>query len=158
MSGSGLLAELGTAAQRPEATRRMTKLGYRDLDAFSPYPIEAVKGGVSLRRSPIALLMFGGGVLGAVLGYGLQWWTNGVDYPLNVGGFPAHSPPAFIPPTFETMALSSLRSPGSSASSTPSGLPRLWHPVFEVDGFERATVDWFFLVGRRGRCAVRRGP
>lgn len=144
MSGSGLLAELGTAAQLAEATRRMTKLGYRDLDAFSPYPIEAVEEALQLRRSPIALLMFGGGVLGAVLGYGLQWWTNGVDYPLNVGGFPAHSPPAFIPPTFETMVLFAALA-GFFGLFHLIGLPRLWHPVFEVDGFERATVDRFFL-------------
>ncbi|MCK6547749.1 DUF3341 domain-containing protein [Myxococcota bacterium] len=144
MSSTGVLAELGTAAQLTEATRRMKRLGYRRLDAFAPYPVDAVEEALQVRRSPLGLYMLAGGITGLVVGYGIQWWTNGVDYPLNVGGFPPHSPPAFIPPTFETVVLFAALA-GFFGLFALIGLPRLWHPLFEVEGFERATVDRFFL-------------
>jgi hypothetical protein len=92
------------------------------------------------------------GLTGAAVGYLIQFWTKAIDYPINVGGRPDDSAPAFIPITFETAIL-------FGALSTFFGLlwlcrlPRLWHPVFEVEGFERTTTDRFWLcVDRTDPC------
>jgi hypothetical protein len=76
-----------------------------------------------------------------------------VDYPLNVGGRPYHSAPAFIPITFE-MAVLFAATAALVSAIVLGGLPRLWHPVFEVDGFERATIDRFWLAVCAGDAAI----
>ena len=62
-----------------------------------------------------------------------------------MGARPAHAPLAFIPITFETTVLAA----GLAAFCLVfilCRLPRLWSPEFSVDGFERASVDRFFLA------------
>lgn len=140
----GLLAELGSPEHLTEAVRTLRRLGYRRLDAFTPYPVEEVEEALHLPTSPIAPIVFFAGLLGAVVGYAVQWWTSAIDYPLNVGGFPPHSPPAFIPATFETTILFASIAAFLSVFVLAQ-LPRWWHPMFEVEGFDRATVDRFFV-------------
>ena len=85
------------------------------------------------------------GLLGAVVSYAVQWYADAWSYPLNIGGRPAHAVTAFIVPTFEGTIL-------SAALATFVGLlvilrlPRPWKPVFEVEGFERATIDRFWVA------------
>lgn len=140
----GLLVELGTPEQLTDAVRRLRRLGYKRLDTFTPFPLDDVEEALHLPESPVAPIVFVAGLLGAAAGYLVQWWTAAVDYPLDVGGFPPHSAPAFIPATFETMILFASVAAFLSVFVLAQ-LPRWWHPLFEVEGFDRATVDRFFL-------------
>jgi hypothetical protein len=140
----GLLAEFESPEALLEGARRIAQMGLTHVDAFTPYPVPDLDRVLSIRRSRIPRWVLAGGVLGCSFAYFFQWWISVVDYPLNVGGRPLHSAPAFIPITFETTVLfASLTAFG--AWLVYSGLPAPWHPVFEVAGFERASVDRFWL-------------
>lgn len=140
----GLLAEFATGEALHQAAARLRDGGFERLDAFTPYPLhdlEAILGG---REKNVTRLAGAAAFVGAALGYFLQWLMNAYLYPLDVGGRPPHSPLAFLLATFETGVLF-----GGVAAFLAvlglSGLPRLWRPIFEIDGFERASVDRFWL-------------
>src|SRR5438128_24869 len=101
----GLMAEFKTPEGILEATRRAHAAGYRKMDAYTPYPIEGLAEGLDLRATRVPFVVLLGGLVGAAGGYFLQWWAAAYDYPLNVGGKPYHSWPAFIPVTFELTVL-----------------------------------------------------
>jgi hypothetical protein len=140
----GVMAEFGSAEELLHAVARLREMGLRKLEAYTPYPIRALEPLLEIKRSFIPKVVLAMALLGAVSAYALQWWCAAVAYPLDVGGRPYHSGPAFIPITFETgvlfAALTSFFLPLVLA-----GLPRLHHPVFEVDGFESASVDGYWV-------------
>jgi hypothetical protein len=139
------MAEFSNPEALVAAIRALRADGYRRLDAYLPLPDRAVEEALALPKSPLAWFVLGGGLLGAAIAYLGMWWTNAVDYPLNVGSRPAHAMPAFVPITFELTVLFA----GLAAFfgwAWLCRLPRLWHPVFEVEGFERASVDGYFLA------------
>jgi hypothetical protein len=140
----GILVEFATPEALTMATRRLKALGYKRLDAFTPYPVKEVIEELT-PRSPIAAIMLIAGLSGAALAYVIQYWCNGVDYPINVGGRPLNSAPAFIPITFETAVLSASVI-GFVALLALCRLPRLYSPVFEIPGFDRVTTDRFWLA------------
>ncbi len=82
--------------------------------------------------------------LGAATGYFIQWYMVAFDFPINVGGRPPHSAPAFIPVTFELGVLFSALAIFFGLFVL-WGMPRLHHPTFEVEGFRSATVDGLWL-------------
>jgi hypothetical protein len=139
----GLLAEFETAERVESAARHLRAAGYRHLEAYTPYPVDAVNRALG-RRTRIGLAVLAGGLAGAAGGYFLQWYLMAVDYPINVGGRPLHSWPAFIPVTFELMVLTASIV-GVVALFVRNGLPRPHHPLFAVDMFARASQDRFFL-------------
>jgi hypothetical protein len=145
MATRHVLAEFRDEAALLAAARRMRALGHRRLDAHSPFPVHGIDEALGLRPSPVPLIALVAGVLGATGGYVMQWWMNGVDYPINVGNRPPHSPPANIPITFETGVLlaSICIVIGLIALA---GLPRLYHPAFEVEAFRTASVDGLWLA------------
>ncbi len=141
----GLMAEFQGPDALAAAIRALRDEGYRRLDAYLPLPHRAVEEALALPKSPLAWFVLGGGLLGATVAYVGMWWTNAVDYPLNIGSRPAHAMPAFIPITFELTVLFA----GLAAFfgwAWLCRLPRLWHPVFEIEGFERASIDGYFLA------------
>ena len=150
-----MMAEFASGPALLDGIRALRELGVSRFDAFTPYEVPGLQEMLGVRRSRltwIALavgLVFGGGA------YLLQWWINVVDYPLNIGGRPYHSAPAFIPITFEMTVLFASAAALISAIVL-GGLPRLWHPVFEVAGFERATIDRFWLAVGAGDTALDR--
>ncbi len=85
-----------------------------------------------------------GGGLGT---FALEWYSAVFDYPINVGGRPTVSWPAFLPPAIE-MTLVGAAVFGVIAMLIHSGLPRLHHPLFDVKAFERGSNDRFFLLLR----------
>jgi hypothetical protein len=141
----GLVGELDSPERLLAAVRALRARGFTRLDAYGPFPVAGLESALHLPRSGIGWIVFPIAMAGAATAYLIQWWTNAVDYPLNVGGRPPHAAPAFVPITFEmgvlTAALSAIL-----LALVFSGLPRLHHPLFELEGFERATVDRFFVV------------
>ena len=142
MRTGGVVAEFTAPGQIVAAAAAIARAGFRSVESYAPYPIEGLIEG-RRPRSPLYALIFG--LLGAFLAYGIQWWVNLRGYPLNVGGFPLHSAPAFIPITFETAILFAA---GAVFFGTliHLRLPQLHHPLFDVAGFERASVDRYFLA------------
>lgn len=141
---AGLLAEFETPEALTAAVVRLRELGYQKLDTFTPYPVKPALEALDLPRSRVSLIALIAGLCGASGAYFLEWWMNAYDYPINVGGRPPHSAPAFIPITFEMGVLFA----GFTAFICVfafSRLPRLNHPIFEVEGFESATIDRFWL-------------
>lgn len=141
---TGLLAEFEDAEALLHAAKELEKRGYRGLDAFAPYPVKGLDEALGLPRSTLTWKVLPLAVLGAVTGYFVQWFCNGFDYPLNVGGRPLHSAPAWIPITFETTVLFASIF-GVIIGLSLMGLPRLYRPLFDVPDFRRATMDRFFL-------------
>lgn len=139
---SWLLAEFATADELGRAYERLRREGYTRLDTWTPYPSKSLVK--TLPESIVPYVMLVGGLLGGGFGYLLQWWINERAFRINVGGRPLHSAPAFIPITFESAVLAASLA-GFFGLLWASGLPRLHHPLFEVDGFERASVDRFWL-------------
>lgn len=144
MTDVDLVAEYEGPDALVAAIERLQQAGIERLEAFTPHIIEEVQVLLDRPRAGVPHWCFAGGAAGAAAGYAIQWWTNAVSYPLNVGARPLLSAPAWIPATFEGAVL------GASLGAVISllaycGLPRLWHPLFEVEGFERASVDRFFL-------------
>ncbi len=141
----GLMAEFDTAKDLSAACHKSFGAGYRQQDAFSPYPIEEVSEALGHHHSRVPLIMLCGGIVGALVGFGLQYVTSVYLYPLNVGGRPLNSWPAFIPVTFEiTILLAGLFAVVGMFAL--NGLPRPHHPVFNVRRFAaHASTDKFFL-------------
>ena len=141
----GLLAEFDTPTELVTAARKARAEGYRVMDAYSPFPIEELAEALHFhdRRLPLVVLL--GGLFGGVAGYALEYWTSIIDYPLNVGGKPFNSWPAFIPITFECTILCAALAAVLGMLAL-NKLPQPYHPVFNAPNFALATRDRFFLV------------
>ena len=140
----GLMAEFHEPGDLVEAAERAHVEGYRRLDAYSPYPIEALAEALHMHRSRLPLLVLAGGIVGFFAGFGLQYWVSVIEYPLNIGGKPLNSWPAFIAPTFETTILFAALTAVLGMLAL-NGLPEPYHPVFNVPSFALATRDKFFI-------------
>ncbi len=140
----GLMAEFENPSDLVAAARQAREAGYAKLDAYTPYPIEALTEALDLhdRKLPVLVLVFG--ILGGLAGYALCWWTSVIAYPLNVGGKPFHSVPAFVVPTFETTILFAAVAAVLGMLAL-NGLPMPYHPVFNTPRFALASRDRFFL-------------
>jgi Protein of unknown function (DUF3341) len=141
----GLMAEFDTPTALVEAARETLAAGYKKIDAYSPFPIEELGEAIGFHRNNVPLVVLIGGILGGLSGYLMQYWISAVSYPINVGGRPYHSWPAFIVVTFEMTILFA----GISAvfgMLALNGLPMPYHPVFNVPRFAFATKDRFFLI------------
>lgn len=143
-TGAGFLLEFDSAEALLAGIEKVRGLGYRPTDAYTPYPMHGIEEALGMRRSRIPRLMGLAALLGASGAYALQWFFNVYNYPLNVGGRPPHMSSAFIPVTFE-MGILFAGFAAVLGTILLAGLPRLWHPVFEIEGFERATIDRFWL-------------
>lgn len=140
---AGLAAEFETPEALLDAAEKMTAAGYRHTDAFTPFPVHGMNEALAQPRSRIARLMLLGGILGFCTGIGLQYWVSVVAYPHNIGGRPFFSWPSFIPVIFEcTVLFTGLT--GFFSMLFLNGLPRSYHPMFNIQGFERATTDRFY--------------
>ena len=139
------MAEFDNAGALIEAANRARLAGYRRMDAYSPIPVEDLNEALGLKRTRLPLLVLIGGICGGLGGYGLEYWTSVIAYPMNVGGRPFHSWPQFIPVTFETTVLGAALSAFVGMWAL-NGLPQPYHPVFNAPAFVRASRDRFFLV------------
>ena len=140
----GLVAEFETPTDLVNACKAAYAEGYREMDAYSPYPIEEASEAIGFHKSAVPLVVLTGGILGGLSGFLLQYWINVIAYPLNIGGKPFNSWPAFVVPTFEmTILFAGLC--GMFGMFALNGLPRPYHPLFHVDQFSKVTRNRFFL-------------
>lgn len=140
----GVMAEFATPEALIAAARKVKQEGFTRVEAYTPYPIEEVSE-VLGHRTRLPLIVLCGGLLGMLGGYLLQYWTQVIEYPMNIGGRPFHSWPAFIVPTFETTILGAALSAVFGMIAL-NGLPQPYHPVFNVPRFAHASRDRYFLV------------
>lgn len=141
----GILAEFDSPEQLLAAARAAREDGFRDVQAYTPFPIEELTEFVTVRRRHwVPAIVLIGGILGGLTGFLMQVYAAGVSYPLNIGGRPLFSWPSFIPITFELTVLGAALA-GVLGMLVLNGLPRPFHPVFTVPEFRRATDDKFFL-------------
>jgi len=139
-----LLAEFATPETLLAAARRARDAEMTGLDAHTPFPVEGLAEALGLGPTRLRLAMLLGGIGGGILSYAMQWYSAVIDYPLNAGGRPLHSWPAFLVPAFEGTVFGAALT-GIVGFLIATGLPRLHHPVFAAHGFGRASQDRFFL-------------
>ena len=139
-----VLAKFATSDALLEATRKIREAGQGELDTHTPYPIHGLEKALGLGRPLIPTIVLGGAIAGAFIAYSMIYFMNVLDWPINIGNRPAHSPPANIPITFELAVLLA----GSSSFFgffTLARLPKPYHPVFQSESFRQASIDGFFL-------------
>lgn len=141
----GLLAEFPDGEALADAVRAARAEGLRRLDAFTPYPVEEVQHALELPPSPLPRLVLAGGAIGGSGVFALEWWSSVVAYPMDVGGRPLFSWPAFVVPAFEGTILGAALA-AVLGTFVLARLPMPYHPVFHVERFERASRDAFFLL------------
>ena len=140
----GMMAEFDNPTDLVHAAKGAFDAGYRKMDAYSPFPIDEASEALGFHKSRVPLIVLLGGLLGGSSGFALQYWINVISYPLNIGGKPWDSWPAFIVPTYE-MTILFAGVCGMFGMFALNGLPMPYHPVFNVDRFSMVTRDKFFL-------------
>jgi len=140
----GVMGEFSTPEDLLAATKKAREAGYKHVEAYTPFPVEGLSEAVGFKWTAVPLLTLMGGLGGGLTGFGLQYWVAAITYPLNIGGRPLNSWPAYIPVTFELTVL------GASIFAVFSmlalnKLPQPYHPVFNVERFSQASTDKFFL-------------
>ena len=141
----GVIAEFESPSDLVAAARRVYSLGYRRINGYSPYPIEELSEAIGFTHTSLPLIVFIGGLVGGIGGFLMQYYIEVIDYPINVGGKPYNSWPAFIPITFEMTVLVAAFS-AVLGMLVLNKLPQPYHPVFNVPNFAMATRDRFFLA------------
>jgi hypothetical protein len=141
----GLMAEFDNPSDAVAAARRVHEEGYTKVDAFSPYPVEELSEAIGVHQTHMSLLVLIGGILGGSAGYLMQYYLHVYYYPINVGGKPFHSWPAFIPVTFEMTVLGAALFAVFGMLAL-NGLPEPYHPVFNAPNFALASRDRFFVL------------
>jgi hypothetical protein len=141
----GVMAQFDSPSALVAAARESYAAGYRQINGYSPFPIEELSEAIGFKRTTLPLIVLGGGIIGAVGGFFMQYWMEVIDYPINVGGKPFNSWPAFIPITFECTVLCAAFAAVFGMLAL-NKLPQPYHPVFNAPNFALATRDSFFLV------------
>lgn len=140
----GVAAEYETPEALMEAAKRVREAGYLKIDAYTPFPIEGMSDALGIKDKWILILMLIGGFVGAFNGLLLQYWGSVASYPLNIGGRPIISWPQMVVIIFELTILTTALT-GVFGMIILNGLPELYHPMFNVPNFNRASQDRFFL-------------
>jgi Protein of unknown function (DUF3341) len=140
----GLLAEFDNPTDLVAAAHQAREAGYRRVEAYTPFPVEELTEALPIRRTWLPLVILFGGLVGGLGGYFMQYYASVIGYPLNIGGRPLHSWPAFIPVTFELTILAAAIT-AVLAMLGMNGLPMPYHPLFNVERFALASRNRFFL-------------
>ena len=140
----GIMAEFDNPTDLVHAAKGAFTAGYRKMDTYTPYPLEEAAEAVGVHHNRVPLVCLIGALLGMIGGYSLEYWISAISYPINVGGKPFHSWPAFIPVTFECAVLGACLATVFGMLAL-NGLPQPYHPVFNVPSFKAGSRDKFFL-------------
>jgi hypothetical protein len=140
----GLMAEFEHPEDVVAAAAHAREAGYRKMDAYTPMPVHGLDEALGLKPTKLPWVVLGGAIVGCVGGFSLLYWISVIAYPLNIGGKPLNSWPAFIPITFETTVLCAAFA-AVLGMLAMNGLPTPYHPVFNAPRFKLATRNRFFL-------------
>jgi hypothetical protein len=140
----GILARFDTPEDLIAAAERARDEGYKDMDAYTPFPVEGLIEALGARHSRLGFIVLAGGVLGAAGGYVLQYFAMVMSYPVIVQGRPHFAWPAFVVPSYEMTILFAAFA-AVFGMFILNGLPRFYNPLFNAPGFEDASRDGFFL-------------
>ncbi len=140
----GLIAEFEKPEALVEGIRSARERGFRRMEAYTPFSIEAVDEAMENPRSKLPLIVLCGGIFGFSAAWLLQYYVAVFHYPINVGGRPLNSWPSFIVIMFEMTILCAALS-GFFGLWITCGLPRPYHPLFNVPQFQLASRNRFFL-------------
>jgi Protein of unknown function (DUF3341) len=140
----GLMAEFDKPERLLEAVKQTRTAHYRTMDAYSPFPIEGLAEAMGFKDRRVPMLTLIGGICGAAIGFGMQVYTN-LSFPIDIGNRPLVAVPAFMMITFELAVLGAVLLT-IGGMFVLNHLPRLHHPVFDVESFHLASSDKFFLV------------
>ncbi|HVE84304.1 MAG TPA: DUF3341 domain-containing protein [Myxococcales bacterium] len=138
------VAEFATAQALLEAVEKVRERGHRDVDTYSPYPLHHGSESLGLKRSRVPLIALIGALAGVSLGYAFMYTMNVVDFPLNVGNRPPHSPPLFVPILFEMGVLVSALCIFFGLMAM-ARMPQPYHPVFDHEAFRSASTHGFWI-------------
>ena len=156
MSLYGVIAAFADPEALLEAARAMRARGYSRMDGFSPFQVEGLAEALGARKSRLPFVVLGGAIAGADFAYGLILYSVELDYPVNVGGRPLHSWPAFVIIAFEAAILGAALA-GFLGMLAANGLPRYYHPVFNAKSFTYAQGGKFYLLVEADDPKFRKG-
>lgn len=140
----GVLAEFRNPKELVDATRSVKKSGYKNFDTYAPFPIHGMEKAMGLKESPLGWIVLGGGLLGAIGALALLIWVTTSAWALNISGKPFLNIPIYIPITFElTVLLASFAA--LFGMLFLNKLPKFYNPLFNVERFEKASDDGFFV-------------
>lgn len=138
-------AEFANPTELYHAAEKVRDQGFRWWDCYTPFYIHGLDRAMGLRKSWVGLFTLIGGASGLIGGFLLVVITSVWVYPIDTQGKPYFSLPAFVPILdLLTIILSTIAT--ISGMTTLCLLPRLHHPLWEWDLFNRATNDKFFVV------------
>jgi hypothetical protein len=124
-----------------EATKKTRDAKWDSFDAYTPYPVHGLEHAAGLKRSWLPYVTFCAGGTGLMCAFALQYWTSAVSWPINVGGKPLNSWPAFVPVMFElTVLFAGLCT--VAAMLIANGMPNIKRRSFDP----RLTRDRFALI------------
>jgi hypothetical protein len=138
------MAEFAEPETLVTAAERAYTAGYRQMDAYTPFPVEGLAEAIGFHHTWLSAIVLAGGLLGAVVGFGMQVYGTVFSYPMNIGGRPLFSWPAYIPITFE-LAILFAGFAAIFGMLALNNLPMPYHPVFNTPNFEQASRHRFFL-------------
>jgi ActD protein len=142
---SVIAAEFADETALVRATEKLRGGGSTRLETYTPYPVEALDAVLPRPRPVLPILVFAAGILGLAAGFGMQWYGAAISYPINIGGRPLASWPAFIPIAFEIAVLCAVVAAFLGFFAL-AGLPAPHQPIMALPGFERASQDRFLLI------------
>lgn len=145
MASAGVMARFETAADLLAAVRAAREAGYRQLEAYAPFPVPGLETALGFHDRRIHIFALIAALVAASFGFGLQWYSSVVDYPFVVGGKPFFGWPAFLLVTFELGILAAVLTAVVTMLAS-NGLPKPYHPAFNWPAFDRASSDGFFLL------------
>ena len=149
MSLHGIMAEFDNQEDLLAACRNARDAGFKKMDAYTPVPIHGLTDALGWDSNTLQKIVFAGAMAGLAAGFGLMYYITVITYPLNVGGKPLFSWPAYVPPVFETTVLFASFASVLGMIAL-NGLPMPYHPVWNNPRFVLASQDRFFLCIEAG--------